>query len=58
MLAPLDAQGRKWDCQNTRILDYLLDLLDIWIFIFMDDVVRPHSFLSFIQGHYLLKIRG
>lgn len=59
-LAAIVTRGRKQARQHksTRSLGYLLYLFDIRIFVFMDDMVRPHSFLGFIQGHNLLTIRG
>lgn len=54
---PQEPEARKPARQNksTESLVYLLDLFYIWVFIFMDDVVRPHPFLSFIQSHDLWK---
>lgn len=32
---------------------YLFDLFDVRVFIFMVDLVRPHSLLSFVQSNNL-----
>ncbi len=38
---------------NSKILIYLFDLFYIRVFIFMVDMVRPHSLLSFVQSYNL-----
>lgn len=44
----------KW--AGTKIFIYLFYLFDIRIFIFVVDMVRPHSLLGFVQSYNLLRV--
>lgn len=50
-------ENHKHTKHNT-IDSYLFDLFDIRVFMFMVDMVRPHSLLSFVQSYNLSRPTG